>query len=127
MAYEYFGAPIKSTEVALAAFADAVESVESHPFPGSAFMKPATTLPAVRVASSSVRDPILAATNLASQLNHEHLGCVLFFCSAEYDLSRLGSAFKHAFQNVRVCGCTCTRLRCVHISFVICGYICHAI
>ena len=71
MAYDHFGAPIKSTEVALAAFADAVESVKSHTFSGTAFMKPATTLPAVRVASSSVRDPMLAATNLSSQLSHE--------------------------------------------------------
>lgn len=69
-------------------------------------MKPVTAMPAVRVASSNARDPVLAATNLASQLNHEHLGCVLFFCSAEYDLARLGSALEHAFQGVRVCGCT---------------------
>lgn len=69
-------------------------------------MKPMTAMPAVRVASSNARDPVLAATNLASQLNHEHLGCVLFFCSAEYDLTRLGSALEHAFQGVRVCGCT---------------------
>ena len=106
MAYDHFGAPIKSTEVALAAFTDAVESKRNHRFNGSAFMKPATTLPAVRVASSNVRDPMLAATNLASQLSHEHLGCVLFFCSAEYDLGRLGIALEHVFQGVQVCGCT---------------------
>lgn len=69
-------------------------------------MKPVTTLPAVTVASSNVRDPILAATNLASQLSHEHLGCVLFFCSAEFDLGRLGIALEHVFSGVRVCGCT---------------------
>lgn len=69
-------------------------------------MKPATTLPAVRVASSNVRDPMLAATNLASQLSHEHLGCVLFFCSAEYDLGRLGTALERVFDGVRVSGCT---------------------
>ncbi|WP_420845028.1 nitric oxide-sensing protein NosP [Marinobacter iranensis] len=69
-------------------------------------MKPATTLPAVRVASSNVRDPMLAATNLASQLSHENLGCVLFFCSAEYDLGRLGIALEHVFDGVRVSGCT---------------------
>lgn len=106
MAYKHFGAPIKSTEVALAALGNAVESVESQPVPGSPFMRPVTTLPAVRVASSNVRDPMLAATNLASQLHHEHLGCVLFFCSAEYDLGRLGIALEHAFQGIRVCGCT---------------------
>lgn len=69
-------------------------------------MKPVTAMPAVRVASSNARDPVLAATNLASQISHEHLGCVLFFCSAEYDLERLGIALEHAFQDVRVCGCT---------------------
>lgn len=69
-------------------------------------MKPATTLPAVQVASSNVRDPMLAATNLASQLSHENLGCVLFFCSAEYDLGRLGLALEHVFDGVRVSGCT---------------------
>lgn len=69
-------------------------------------MKPVTTLPAVRVASCNVRDPMLAATNLSSQLSHEHLGCVLFFCSAEYDLGRLGIALEHVFSGVRVCGCT---------------------
>lgn len=69
-------------------------------------MKPVTTLPAVRVASSNARDPMLAATNLSSQLSHENLGCVLFFCSAEYDLGRLGIALEHVFSGVRVCGCT---------------------
>ncbi|MDL0431238.1 nitric oxide-sensing protein NosP [Marinobacter sp. TBZ242] len=49
---------------------------------------------------------MLAATNLASQLSHEHLGCVLFFCSAEYDLGRLGIALEHVFDGVRVSGCT---------------------
>lgn len=106
MAYDHFGAPIKSTEVALAPLANSVKSMESHPVSERALMKPATTLPAVRVASSHVRDPMLAATNLASQLNHEHLGCVLFFCSAEYDLGRLGIALEHVFDGVRISGCT---------------------
>lgn len=106
MAYDRFGAPIKSTEVALAPSAETVESVKSHPVSERAFMKPATTLPAVRVASSNARDPMLAATNLASQLNHDNLGCVLFFCSAEYDLARLGIALEHVFSGVLVSGCT---------------------
>lgn len=106
MAYDHFGAPIKSTEVALAPFAEAVESVQSHTVAERAFMKPATTLPAVRVASSDARDPMLAATYLASQLSHENLGCVLFFCSAEYDLERLGMALEQVFSGIRVSGCT---------------------
>ncbi|TGX51030.1 GfdT protein [Marinobacter orientalis] len=106
MAYDHFGAPIKSTEVALAAFAEAVKSVQRHPVAERAFMKPATTLPAVRVASSNARDPMLAAGNLASQLSHDNLGCVLFFCSAEYDLARLGIALEQVFSGIRVSGCT---------------------
>lgn len=106
MAYDHFGAPIKSTEVALAGFGDAVESMEIPNPSEPVIMRPATTLPAVRVASASVRDPVLAAAELASQLSHEHLGCVLFFCSAEFDLERLGPALENAFPDVRVCGCT---------------------
>lgn len=106
MTYDHFGAPIKSTEVALAEYGDAVESVESHSWTEPVFMTSATRLPAVRVASTSMRDPKLAAIHLAGQLRHEHLGCVLFFCSAEYDLARLGPALESAFDGVRVCGCT---------------------
>ncbi|MBS3803455.1 MAG: FIST C-terminal domain-containing protein [Oleiphilaceae bacterium] len=48
----------------------------------------------------------MAATDLASQLNHSELGSVLFFCSAEYDLARLGIALEHVFPDAEVCGCT---------------------
>lgn len=65
-----------------------------------------TPFPAIRVASSGVRDPEQAAEDLARQLAHDHLGCVLFFCSVEYDLQRLGPALKDAFTDVRVYGCT---------------------
>ncbi|WP_227662852.1 nitric oxide-sensing protein NosP [Marinobacter daqiaonensis] len=69
-------------------------------------MSPEITYPAVRVASSNARDPMLAATNLASQLTHDHLGAVLFFCSAEYDLDRLGIALDYVFSGTEVFGCT---------------------
>ncbi|SDX32065.1 nitric oxide-sensing protein NosP [Marinobacter mobilis] len=69
-------------------------------------MRPAITFPAVRVGSSGDRDPAIAATALASQLQHEGLGCVLFFCSAEYDLVRLGQALEREFAGVQVSGCT---------------------
>ena len=69
-------------------------------------MRPATTFPAVRVASTDARDPTLAATTIASQLGSDHLGCVLFFCSAEYDLGRLGIALEHVFGGIQVSGCT---------------------
>ncbi|WP_286816419.1 nitric oxide-sensing protein NosP [Marinobacter sp. UBA3607] len=62
--------------------------------------------PPVKTASTRVRDPELAAEALARQLRHEHLGCVLFFCSVEYDLTRLGPALKMAFPGIRVVGCT---------------------
>ena len=69
-------------------------------------MKPVSQLPAVRVASSSVREPELAAAELAKRLVHDNLGCVLFFCSVEYDLQKLGPALQKAFSGVRVYGCT---------------------
>ncbi len=106
MVYVRFGVPIKSTEVALARPGEVVQSIGQSPKPEPALMKSATTLSAVRVASSNIRDPMLAATNLASQLSHENLGCVLFFCSAEYDLSRLGASLERVFAGVSVCGCT---------------------
>nr|WP_207308684.1 nitric oxide-sensing protein NosP [Marinobacter caseinilyticus] len=106
MAYDSFGAPIKSTEVALARQREDVQSIVPLPKPESVVMNPATTQSAVRVASSNVRDPMLAATTLARQLNHDNLGCVLFFCSAEYDLGRLGIALEHVFAGIRICGCT---------------------
>lgn len=106
MAYDYFGAPIKSTEVALAGAGESVELTEIPRVlePGS--MRPVTTLPAIRVASSGAREAALAATHLANELSHDNLGCVLFFCSAEFDLQRLGPALQQAFNGVRVCGCT---------------------
>lgn len=111
MVYVRFGAPIKSTEVSLARPEEVVQSTDQSLKLEPASMTSATalstaTLSAVRVASSNMRDPVLAATNLASQLNHENLGCVLFFCSAEYDLGRLGAALEHVFAGARVCGCT---------------------
>ena len=69
-------------------------------------MMPVLTPTAVRVASSSERDAMAAARELGQSLAHEHLGCVLFFCSAEYDLARLGPALEQEFSNVVVCGCT---------------------
>lgn len=69
-------------------------------------MRSAMTQQAVTVASTCVREPGLAATELASQLQQEQLGCVLFFCSAEYDLEQLGPALSQAFPDIRVCGCT---------------------
>lgn len=105
MTYEYFGAPTKSTEVALALTQECVES-RSYETAESESMRSATTHPAIRVASSDARDPMLAATTLASQLGRDQLGYVLFFCSAEYDLGRLGIALEHVFSGVRVSGCT---------------------
>ena len=46
------------------------------------------------------------AQDLARQLMHPHLGFVLFFCSAEYDLPALGDALRQYFGGVRLVGCT---------------------
>lgn len=71
---------------------------------------PATrTMPnasAVRTTHSEAHDPRMAAGELADALRHEHLGFVLFFCSAEYALERLGEALKAAFHDVPISGCT---------------------
>ncbi len=61
---------------------------------------------AVTVASTHERDAVTAAQQLGQSLNQGHLGCVLFFCSAEYDLARLGPALEQVFPQVVVCGCT---------------------
>lgn len=46
------------------------------------------------------------AQELARQLLHPHLGFVLFFCSAEYDLRALGVALQQSFGGIRLAGCT---------------------
>lgn len=46
------------------------------------------------------------AQELARQLLHPHLGFVLFFCSAEYDLPALGQALSQSFGGIRLVGCT---------------------
>ncbi|PCM44538.1 GfdT protein [Marinobacter sp. ANT_B65] len=106
MAYDHFGAPVKSTEVALAGYPDAVK-LPGRPFPVEpSSMQSVMSQPAVRVASSGTRDPAMAAASLADELRHPYLGFVLFFCSAEYDLARLGAALENEFAGVTVSGCT---------------------
>jgi hypothetical protein len=61
---------------------------------------------AIRTAMSEAHDAETVAQDLARQLIHPHLGFVLFFCSAEYDLPALGDALKQYFGGVRVVGCT---------------------
>ncbi|MBE0485374.1 nitric oxide-sensing protein NosP [Marinobacter sp.] len=106
MAYGRFGAPVKSTEVALAGCGEGVKSIVGSGVRGSLSMKSGSSFPAVRVASSSLRDSEQAAADLARQLCHDHLGTVLFFCSVEYDLASLGPALQEAFAGTRVYGCT---------------------
>ena len=57
-------------------------------------------------AMTSAQDPGQAAAELAVQLRHPSLGCVLFFCSAEYPLATLAVALEQAFGAVTVIGCT---------------------
>jgi hypothetical protein len=106
MGYDSFVSELKSTEVALAGGGNPVESRLTLKPMESAPMTPVTTQQAVMVASTRTREPLSAANELASQLLHDHLGCVLFFCSAEYDLENLGPALDRSFPGVRVCGCT---------------------
>ncbi|MDD2058297.1 FIST signal transduction protein [Pseudomonas sp. GD03860] len=46
------------------------------------------------------------AQELATQLLHPHLGFVLFFCSASYDLPALAVALQQSFGGIRLAGCT---------------------
>ncbi|MCY1347865.1 FIST N domain protein [compost metagenome] len=57
-------------------------------------------------AMSSARDTEVVAQDLARQLIHPHLGFVLFFCSAEYDLDVLGAALEQYFGGITLIGCT---------------------
>ena len=59
-----------------------------------------------RTALTEATDPDAAAQDLARQLLHPHLGCVLFFCSAEYPLDQLATALEQHFGGVMLLGCT---------------------
>lgn len=68
-----------------------------------------TTYPAERgviTAASQHADTSLAAAELAQVLRHDYLGFVLFFCSAEYDLTALADALESHFSPVPLSGCT---------------------
>ncbi|MND70532.1 FIST N domain protein [compost metagenome] len=60
----------------------------------------------VVTAMSVASEAEAVAQDLARQLIHPHLGFVLFFCSAEYDLEALGLALEQYFGGVRLVGCT---------------------
>lgn len=60
----------------------------------------------IQTAMSDSSNAQAAAQDLATQLRHPDLGFVLFFCSAEYDLTLLGDALDQVFQGVQVAGCT---------------------
>ena len=60
----------------------------------------------VVTAMSTAREPEAVAQDLARQLIHPHLGFVLFFCSAEYDLDVLGPTLEQYFGGVALVGCT---------------------
>lgn len=57
-------------------------------------------------AMSQAMDVQQVAQELARQLLHPHLGFVLFFCSAEYNLPALGQALSQSFGGIRLVGCT---------------------
>jgi hypothetical protein len=61
--------------------------------------------PAATAVSYSA-DPVTAAAELGKTLRGPHLGFVLFFCSAEYDLDVLGDALHRNFAGVGLAGCT---------------------
>ncbi|WP_373294939.1 nitric oxide-sensing protein NosP [Vreelandella hamiltonii] len=60
----------------------------------------------IRTAASRHADPAQAAAELASLLHHPNAGFLLFFCSAEYPLEALATAFGAAFGELPISGCT---------------------
>ena len=60
----------------------------------------------VRSAMSESRSAETVAQDLARQLMHPHLGFVLFFCSAEYDLPALAEMLERYFGGIDLVGCT---------------------
>lgn len=61
---------------------------------------------AVLTTSSNASDERNAAAELAASLINPNLGFVLFFCSVEYDLSRLADALREHFGDIPMSGCT---------------------
>lgn len=57
-------------------------------------------------AMSDHKDAERVAQDLARQLMHPHLGFVLFFCSASYNLEALGQALEQYFGGLPLVGCT---------------------
>ncbi len=57
-------------------------------------------------AVSHQSDPELAAKELRQQFAGKSLSQILFFCSAKYDLNRLGEAINAELADYAVCGCT---------------------
>nr|WP_067293796.1 nitric oxide-sensing protein NosP [Marinobacterium profundum] len=62
--------------------------------------------PAATTAVSYSTDSVTASRELCDSLRSPHLGFVLFFCSAEYDLEALGAALQADFAGVGLAGCT---------------------
>ncbi|MEL7613250.1 nitric oxide-sensing protein NosP [Vreelandella titanicae] len=60
----------------------------------------------ILTAASQQANACQAAAELADALQHEHLGVVLFFCSAEYDLAALADALESSFPTTPLSGCT---------------------
>ena len=60
----------------------------------------------ILTAASQQANACQAAAELADALQHEHLGFVLFFCSAEYDLAALADALESSFPTTPLSGCT---------------------
>lgn len=65
-----------------------------------------STAPNLKTAFSFSPDPRVAASELKQQLSDSDISFVLFFCSAEYDLSVLADSINKEFGDVSIAGCT---------------------
>lgn len=64
------------------------------------------TTQSIFTASSNNSDPELAVKELRDQLNDSSIKFVLFFCSASFNLAKLGYALNEQFNEVSISGCT---------------------
>ncbi|MFW6346005.1 MAG: FIST N-terminal domain-containing protein [Halomonas sp.] len=68
-------------------------------------LPPPAAAPLCRAVSRHA-DPEAAVAELGEALDHPALGCVLFFCSADYPLEGLSRALARTFDALPVVGCT---------------------
>ncbi|SDH32002.1 nitric oxide-sensing protein NosP [Propionivibrio dicarboxylicus] len=60
----------------------------------------------IRTAQSTATDTRQAVAEFHAQVMQENVGCILFFCSSQYDLDVLAEEMNRRFAGIPVVGCT---------------------